>query len=63
MTQPDRLDSEQFLRRKSFIELRARERSLALLDQGRIVTCSDRLTAWNRRGCPNRALSLKPTME
>jgi malonate decarboxylase beta subunit len=34
MTQPGRLDSERFLRRKSFVELRARERALALLDRG-----------------------------
>jgi malonate decarboxylase beta subunit len=34
MIQADRLDSERFLRRKSFIELRARERALALLDDG-----------------------------
>jgi malonate decarboxylase beta subunit len=34
MTQANRLDSERFLRRKSFIELRARERALALLDPG-----------------------------
>jgi len=34
MTQPGRLDSERFLRRKSFVELRARERALALLDHG-----------------------------
>jgi len=34
MTQAGRLDSERFLRRKSFVELRARERALALLDHG-----------------------------
>ena len=34
MTQQSRLDSERFLRRKSFVELRARERALALLDRG-----------------------------
>jgi malonate decarboxylase beta subunit len=34
MSQEHRLDSERFLRRKSFIELRARERALALLDNG-----------------------------
>jgi malonate decarboxylase beta subunit len=34
MIQANRLDSERFLRRKSFIELRARERALALLDHG-----------------------------
>jgi malonate decarboxylase beta subunit len=34
MTQSGRFDSERFLRRKSFIELRARERALALLDHG-----------------------------
>jgi biotin-independent malonate decarboxylase gamma subunit len=34
MIQANRLDSERFLRRKSFIELRARERALAPLDHG-----------------------------
>ena len=34
MTQPNRLDPEQFLSRKSFIELNARERAQALFDQG-----------------------------
>src|SRR6202023_2232083 len=34
MIRANRLDSERFLRRKSFIELRARERALALLDHG-----------------------------
>jgi malonate decarboxylase beta subunit len=34
MAQPDRLDPERFLTRKSFIELNARERAQALLDQG-----------------------------
>jgi malonate decarboxylase beta subunit len=34
MIQTNRLDPERFLRRKSFIELRARERALSLLDHG-----------------------------
>jgi len=34
MTQPDQLDPERFLRRKSFIELNARQRAQALLDGG-----------------------------
>jgi malonate decarboxylase beta subunit len=34
MTQANRLDSERFLQQKSFIELRARDRALALLDRG-----------------------------
>jgi malonate decarboxylase beta subunit len=34
MTQANRIDLERILRRRSFIELRARERALALLDHG-----------------------------
>jgi malonate decarboxylase beta subunit len=34
MTQPNQLDPERFLRRKSFIELNARQRAQVLLDEG-----------------------------
>jgi malonate decarboxylase beta subunit len=34
MTRPNRLDPLQFLTRRSFIELNARERAQALLDKG-----------------------------
>ena len=34
MTQPNQLDPEQLLTRKSFIELSARDRAKALLDEG-----------------------------
>ena len=63
MTQPDQLDPEQFLRRKSFIELSARERAQALLDDGPIVNCSDHLTVSNRLGCQPKASFRKRTMD
>jgi malonate decarboxylase beta subunit len=49
MSQEHRLDSERFLRRKSFIELRARERALALLDHG---TCRELLGPFDRLESP-----------
>ncbi len=46
---------------RSFIELRARERAHALLDDGSYRELLIRLTALCRRGSARRALSRSPT--